>query len=135
MWGNARGARKSAPVDQGRRGHVDASARITRSILWDDVEIGPECRLDRCIVADRVRLPARSTYTLKDMDEASLRVLAKRRDLACVLVNPVHALYPNRGAPGDAALVDSGRSAGFDRAAYTAWLRRLRWALRGWSMC
>ena len=71
-------------------------------------------------------LPARSTYTLKDMDEDSLRVLSKRRDIACVLVNPVHALYPNRGAPGDGALVDSGRSAGFDRAAYTAWLRRLR---------
>jgi glutamate-1-semialdehyde 2,1-aminomutase len=71
-------------------------------------------------------LPARSTYTLKDMDEDSLRVLSKRRDLACVLVNPVHALYPNRGAPGDGSLVDSGRSAGFDRAAYAAWLARLR---------
>ena len=71
-------------------------------------------------------LPARATYTLKDMDKDSLRVLRKRRDIACVLVNPVHALYPNRGAPGDGALVDSGRAAGFDRAAYSAWLRTLR---------
>lgn len=46
----------------GRRVRVDASARVSHSILWDDVEIGPECRLDRCIVTDRVSLPARSTY-------------------------------------------------------------------------
>jgi glutamate-1-semialdehyde 2,1-aminomutase len=71
-------------------------------------------------------LPARSTYTLKDMDEDSLRVLDRRRDIACVLVNPVQALYPNSSAPGDGSLVDSGRRAGFDRAAYSAWLARLR---------
>ena len=71
-------------------------------------------------------LPARATYTLKDMHDDALRVLARRRDIACVLVNPVHALYPNHGAPADAALVDSGRTAGFDRDAYAAWLRRLR---------
>jgi glutamate-1-semialdehyde 2,1-aminomutase len=71
-------------------------------------------------------LPARSTYTLKDMHPDSLRVLSKRSDIACVLVNPVHALYPNRGAPGDGSLMDSGRAAGFDRAAYTAWLKKLR---------
>src|SRR5262245_38163110 len=40
--------------------------------------------------------PVRGTYTLKDMDEDSLRVLRKRRDIACVLVNPIQALYPNR---------------------------------------
>ncbi|HJY77315.1 MAG TPA: aminotransferase class III-fold pyridoxal phosphate-dependent enzyme [Burkholderiales bacterium] len=70
--------------------------------------------------------PVRSTYTLKDMDEDSLRVLRRRRDIACVLVNPLQALHPNRSAPGDGSLVDSGRSAGFDRAAYAAWLARLR---------
>jgi len=70
--------------------------------------------------------PVRGTYTLKDMDEDSLRVLRKRRDVACVLVNPIQALYPNRNAPSDGALVDSARTAGFDRAAYAAWLRELR---------
>jgi len=53
-------------------------------------------------------------------------VLRKRRDIACVLVNPLQALHPNRGAPGDGSLVDSARSAGFDREAYTGWLKRLR---------
>jgi glutamate-1-semialdehyde 2,1-aminomutase len=71
-------------------------------------------------------LPARETYTLKDMDEASLRVLRSRRDIACVLVNPLQALHPNAGAPGDSTLIDSSRKAHFDREGYADWLRRLR---------
>ena len=71
-------------------------------------------------------MPADSTYTLKDMDNMSLRVLARRRDIACVLVNPLQALHPNAGAPGDSTLVDSSRHAHFDREEYAAWLRRLR---------
>ncbi len=71
-------------------------------------------------------VPARETYTLKDMDEDTLRVLRKRRDIACVLVNPLQALHPNANAPADSALVDSARSAYFDREAYTEWLKRLR---------
>jgi len=70
--------------------------------------------------------PAHHTYTLRDMDEATLRVLRKRRDIACVLVNPLQALHPNAGAPGDSTLVDSSRRAHFDRAAYADWLARLR---------
>jgi glutamate-1-semialdehyde 2,1-aminomutase len=68
----------------------------------------------------------RHTYTLKDMDDDSLRVLRRRRDVACVLVNPLQALHPNMSAPGDGSLVDSGRRAHFDRAAYAAWLKQLR---------
>jgi glutamate-1-semialdehyde 2,1-aminomutase len=71
-------------------------------------------------------IAARETYTLKDMDRAALKVLRTRRDIACVLVNPLQALHPNSGAPGDSTLVDSGRNAHFDRAAYSAWLNELR---------
>jgi len=71
-------------------------------------------------------IAARETYTLKDMDEAALKVLRQRRDIACVLVNPLQALHPNAGAPGDSTLVDSARQAHFDRAAYSEWLQRLR---------
>ena len=42
----------------------------------------------------------RGTYTLKDMDDATLRVLRTRRDIACVLVNPLQALHPNASARG-----------------------------------
>ena len=82
---------------------------------WEDVQPGPGNPL-----------PPRETYTLRDMDERSLQVLRKRRDIACVLVNPLQALHPNRNAPGDSTLVDGSRSAGLDRAAYSAWLQRLR---------
>jgi glutamate-1-semialdehyde 2,1-aminomutase len=66
------------------------------------------------------------TLTLAEMSEKTLRVLRRRRDIACVLVNPLQALHPNKGAPADSALVDSSRTAQFDRAAYTEWLRQLR---------
>jgi glutamate-1-semialdehyde 2,1-aminomutase len=71
-------------------------------------------------------VPARETYTLKDMDPAALKVLRTRRDIACVLVNPLQALHPNAGAPGDSTLVDSARKAHFDRSAYSEWLKQLR---------
>ena len=82
---------------------------------WGDVQPGPGNPV-----------PARDTYTLKDMAEGSLRVLRSRRDIACVLVNPLQALHPNSSAPGDSTLVDSGRRAHFDREAYSQWLRKLR---------
>ena len=67
---------------------------------WDDVQPG---------VGNP--LPARDVYTLKDMDDATLRVLRTRRDIACVLVNPLQALHPNASAPSDATLVASDRAA------------------------
>jgi glutamate-1-semialdehyde 2,1-aminomutase len=66
------------------------------------------------------------TYTLADMSERTLHVLRTRRDIACVLVNPLQALHPNANAPADSALVDSSRNGHFDRAAYGAWLKALR---------
>jgi glutamate-1-semialdehyde 2,1-aminomutase len=71
-------------------------------------------------------MPAHETYTLQEMSEATLRVLRGRRDIACVLVNPLQALHPNAGAPADSGLLDSARTAHFDRAAYTDWLEQLR---------
>src|SRR5208282_1911016 len=71
-------------------------------------------------------VPTHETYTLKDMSEASLRVLKSRRDIACVLVNPVQIMHPNSGAPADSTLVDSTRQSHLDRAAYADWLKKLR---------
>jgi glutamate-1-semialdehyde 2,1-aminomutase len=68
----------------------------------------------------------RDVYTLKDMDDATLRVLRTRSDIACVLVNPLQALHPNGGAPADAALINSERRAHVDRVAYSEWLQQLR---------
>jgi glutamate-1-semialdehyde 2,1-aminomutase len=43
-----------------------------------------------------------------------------------VLVNPLQGLHPNAGAPADSGLLDSARTAHFDRVAYTDWLAQLR---------
>ena len=82
---------------------------------WEDVQPGPGNPIS-----------PRHTYTLEDMDPAALHVLRTRKDIACVLINPLQGLHPNAPAPGDSTLVDSGRKAKFDRAAYTAWLKELR---------
>jgi glutamate-1-semialdehyde 2,1-aminomutase len=71
-------------------------------------------------------VPAHETYTLTEMSEETLHVLRTRRNIACVLVNPLQALHPNASAPSDSSLLDSSRCAHFDKAAYTEWLRRLR---------
>ena len=42
----------------GRASVIDPTARVSDSILWDDVEVGPGATLDRCIVADAVKIPA-----------------------------------------------------------------------------
>jgi len=82
---------------------------------WEDVQPGPGNPV-----------APRDTYTLKEMDDDTLKVLSTRRDIACVLVNPLQALHPNKNAPSDTSLVDSGRSANYDRRAYTYWLKSLR---------
>jgi glutamate-1-semialdehyde 2,1-aminomutase len=83
--------------------------------FWGDVQPG---------VGNPV--PAHETYTLRETHPSTLEVLRTRNDIACVLVNPLQALHPNRNAPSDSGLLDSSRSAGYDRAAYTRWLKDLR---------
>jgi NDP-sugar pyrophosphorylase family protein len=41
---------------------IDASARVSRSILWDDVSIGPDAIVEDCIVTDAVTVPAGARY-------------------------------------------------------------------------
>ena len=65
-------------------------------------------------------------YLLKDMSADALKVLETRRDVACVLVNPLQALHPNSGASSDAMLIASERAANLDREGYAAWLAALR---------
>src|SRR5262249_22919945 len=62
---------------------------------------------------------ARDVYTLRDMDGRSLRALNTRRDIACVLVNPLQALHPNAPAANDSSLVASDRRAPFGPAGDT----------------
>ena len=53
-------------MDTGSRvGHgarIDSSARVARSIVWDDVTIGRHAAIDTCIVTDRVTVPDNASY-------------------------------------------------------------------------
>lgn len=82
---------------------------------WDGVQPG--------IGNDR---KVNDVYTLKDMDQDTLKVLRSRKDIACILINPLQALHPNANAPSDATLVNGSRSAHYDREAYRNWLKTLR---------
>ncbi len=46
----------------GSRVHVSPSAQVTRTILWDDIDIGDHAVLDECIVTDGVRVPDGSVH-------------------------------------------------------------------------
>ena len=69
---------------------------------------------------------SKDVLMLSEMSEHTLRVLRTRKDIACVLINPLQSLAPNRAAPGDSTLIAAGRSARFDKEAYCAWLAKLR---------
>lgn len=55
-------ASSSAAGEQGRAVTIASTARVTHSILWDDVEVGDGCRLDECIVTDGVRIRAAEAH-------------------------------------------------------------------------
>jgi len=46
----------------GRQTRVDPAAHVSRSILWDDVEVQERAVVEECIVTDGVRIPAGSMY-------------------------------------------------------------------------
>jgi mannose-1-phosphate guanylyltransferase len=46
-----------SPWTPGARAAIHPSARLDRTILWDDVAIGAGVVLERCVVADRTRVP------------------------------------------------------------------------------
>lgn len=66
------------------------------------------------------------TYTLADLSERSLKVIRTRKDIACVLVNPLQILHPNQNAPGDSSLVAQRLPRVVSVTAYSQWLKALR---------
>ncbi|MCD8537030.1 MAG: aminotransferase class III-fold pyridoxal phosphate-dependent enzyme [Burkholderiaceae bacterium] len=85
---------------------------------WDDVQPGPGNPM-----------PPGHVYTLADMSQKSLEVIRRRKDIACVLVNPLQSLHPNVNAPADTTLIDgSRRIEPASRDAYSEWLKQLRQA-------
>ena len=69
----------------GRRVRVAGSASVVRSLLWDDVSIGEEARLEDCIVGDGVAIPAGSVF--------------RRRAIVCTEVEPAGPSETRVGEP------------------------------------
>ena len=76
----------------GARSVVGTGARVSRSVLWDDVVVGDDAVLDECVVADGVAVPGRT--------HVARRVLTRRMGhapgpddelLGDVLVSPLDA--------------------------------------------
>ncbi len=42
----------------GHRSVIHPTARVMNSVLWDDVDVGPDAALDRCVLGDGVKIPA-----------------------------------------------------------------------------
>jgi NDP-sugar pyrophosphorylase family protein len=53
---------EAASSSAARAPQIDASARVTRSILWDDVIVAPRATLEDCIVTDGVHVSAGDSY-------------------------------------------------------------------------
>jgi NDP-sugar pyrophosphorylase family protein len=51
-----------ASSNETHRARIDASARVTRSILWDDVVVNADAVVDECIVTDGVVVAAGANY-------------------------------------------------------------------------
>jgi NDP-sugar pyrophosphorylase family protein len=53
---------REGPADGATAARVDPSARIDRSVLWDDVVVEAGSRLRECVVTDGVRVPADTSW-------------------------------------------------------------------------
>ena len=82
---------------------------------WDGVQPG---------VGNRRKV--NDVYTLADLSDNALHILATRNDIACVLINPLQAFHPNSDSGSDSTLVASDRATNFDKANYTIWLKKIQ---------
>ncbi|WP_426357882.1 aminotransferase class III-fold pyridoxal phosphate-dependent enzyme [Pseudocolwellia sp. HL-MZ19] len=82
---------------------------------WDGVQPG---------VGNRRKVD--DVYTLADLSDNTLKILARRNDIACVLINPLQAFHPNSDSGSDSTLVASDRATNFDKEAYSTWLKKIQ---------
>ncbi len=63
-WSTSFACLGDRPPEQayGQRLRIGPRARIARSILWDDVDVGADAAIEECIVTDRAQIPAGSVY-------------------------------------------------------------------------
>jgi NDP-sugar pyrophosphorylase family protein len=76
----------------GARSVVGAGARVSRSVLWDDVTVGDGAVLDECVVADGVTVPGRTRLMRRVVTRRTGRTPGPGEEqLGDVLVSPLDA--------------------------------------------
>ena len=76
----------------GARSAVGAGARVSRSVLWDDVTVGDDAVLDECVVADGVAVPGRTHLARRVVTRGTGRAPGPGEELlGDLLVSPLDA--------------------------------------------
>lgn len=73
---------------------LDPAATLTRSILWDDVDVGPRARLDGCIVCDGVRVPPGAEWSQATVRVADGDLLPHEHLEGRLAVGPIQPVRP-----------------------------------------
>ncbi len=72
----------------GDRSEIHLTAKLTRTVVWDDVVIEPECRLVDCVVTDGVRLPRHTECERQVITVANGEPPAASRRLGGLWISP-----------------------------------------------
>ena len=76
----------------GARSAIGAGARVSRSVLWDDVTVGDGAVLDECVVADGVAVPGRTHLARRVLTRRTGRAPGPGEELlGDLLVSPLDA--------------------------------------------
>jgi NDP-sugar pyrophosphorylase family protein len=66
--------RQGLPFTADEGGEIDATANVTNSVLWRNVQVEAGARVSHCVLSDGVRIPANAEFTRKVIVRAELVV-------------------------------------------------------------
>jgi NDP-sugar pyrophosphorylase family protein len=75
-----------------RREGIHATARVERSVIWDDVEVEAGAALDQCVVMDGVRVPANTSWRQASLRLAAGEPMASEQRIGDLFVAPIDGL-------------------------------------------
>jgi NDP-sugar pyrophosphorylase family protein len=81
------GAREGVDLTAGAR--VAPTARVERSVLWEDVVIDAGVQLQECIVTDGVRVPAHTSWNRVTIRRTSHELCASERQVGDLAIAPL----------------------------------------------
>ena len=68
---------------------LGAGARVTQSVLWNNVNVGPGARLDQCVVADGVTIPAGAGFSRVTIRQATSELADSESQVGNLAVAPI----------------------------------------------